>query len=449
MTPLETGPDGRLPVIDGRRTLLRAAGAVDGDREIAPASILIDDRQVLAIGSPESVGGVEDAVVLDLPDEVVTPALVNAHAHLDLTELGPMSCEDGFEHWLERIRANRPSKASEVTAAVTAGIDASTRGGVMAVGDIAGALGFASATTLADSPIGGVSFIEVFGIGQRTNHGLEGVRRAREFARSIPARPGFAIGIQPHAPYSCGVETYAAAAASGLPCSTHLAETPEEAALTRRGTGPLLDLLRSVGSVAEGEAIHTSGAHPVDQLLAIEPARAWLVAHLNYPAEPDEPDKALADRLQHLADRKITVAYCPRASAFLGHPRAGRGGHPWRDLLAAGIEVALGTDGMPCLDTPDRLTVLDEMRFLARTGVAFDACQLLRMATTSGARGLGLNPQAVTLGPGPLAGLLAMRGSGIDPIRDLFTRSEPPRWLLGPDRAALGVPSDDRGGPSG
>jgi cytosine/adenosine deaminase-related metal-dependent hydrolase len=449
MNPLETGPDGRLPTIDGRRTLLRAAGAVDGERKIAPASILIDDHQVLAVGSPESVGGVEDAVLLDVPHEVVTPALVNAHAHLDLTGLGPMPCDEGFEQWLRRIRATRPSETSDVAAAVATGIDASIRGGVVAVGDIAGALGFASASTLADSPIGGISFVEVFGIGRRAKNGLEGVRRAMEFAREIPERPGFAVGIQPHAPYSCSVETYAAAAQSGLPVSTHLAETPEEAALTRHGTGPFMDLLRTVGSIASGETIRTSGAHPIDQLLAVEPARAWLVAHLNYPAEPDESDQTLADRLQNLADRKVTVAYCPRASTFLGHPRKDRPAHPWRDLVAAGIEVALGTDGMPCLDTPDRISVLDEMRFLSRGEGAWEACQLFRMATVAGARGLGLVPEAVTLGPGPLAGLLAVPGSGTDPIRDMLARSEPPRWLLGPDRAALGVPSDDRGVPSG
>ena len=449
MNSLETGPDGRLPAIDGRLTLLRVGGAVDGSRRITPASILLEGQAVVAIGSPERIGGVAEARTLDLPEEVISPALINAHAHLDLTGLGPMPCDEGFENWLGRIRDSRPMDAQDVAQAVRQGVEASIRGGVVAVGDIAGALGFAAATALEASELGGISFIEVFGIGRRSKHGPDGVEQVKKFAHQVFSRPGFAVGLQPHAPYSCGMATYEAAAASGLAVSTHLAETPEEAEFTRFGRGPFVDLLRQVGSIAAGDTVEASGSHPIDALLAIEPARTWLLAHLNYPMEPDETGQVLGDRLQRLADREVTVAFCPRASAFLGHPRAGRQSHRWRDFLDAGIDVALGTDGMPCLDTPDRLSVLDEMRILAASEGEFDPCKLFRMATTAGARGLGLDPSAVTLEPGPLAGLLAIPGTGDDPIRDLFTRSDAPRWLLAPDRAAFGVPLERGGVPSG
>ena len=439
MNPLEIAPDGRRPVIDDRPTLLRVAGAVDGMRSLAPACLLIENRAIVAMGPPECIGRVPEAHTIDLPEEVVCPAFVNAHIHLDLTKLGPMACDRGFEDWLGRIRDSRPQKSQEVAEAVEQGVAASIRGGVVAVGDIAGALGFSAASALGDSVMGGISFIEVFGIGQRTKNGLDGVQRVREFARERPDRPGFAVGIQPHAPYSCGVAVYEAAAASGLAVSTHLAETPEEAEFTRFGRGPFLDLLREVGSMAAGDAPEPSGSHPVDALLEITPVRSWLLAHLNYPTEPDESELAYEARLRGLAERHATVVFCPRASAFLGHPRAGRPNHQWREFLEAGIEVALGTDGMPCLETPDRLSVLDEMRVLAGLEGPFEACQLFRMATTAGARGLGLDPTAVTLGPEPLAGLLAIPGAGRDPVRDLFARTEAPRWLLSPDRTALDI----------
>ncbi len=439
MNPLEIAPDGQRPVIDGRPTLLRVAGAVDGMRQLAPASLLIENRGVVAIGPPESIGSVPEAHTIDLQNEVVCPALVNAHAHLDLTNLGPMACDRGFEDWLGRIRDSRPKKSQEVSEAVEQGVAASIRGGVVAIGDIAGALGFSAASTLGESVMGGISFIEVFGIGRRTKKGLDGVQLVRDFAREQPDRPGFAVGIQPHAPYSCGVSVYEAAAASGLAVSTHLAETPEEADFTRFGRGPCLDLLREVGSLVPGDSLEANGSHPIDALLEIVPARSWLLAHLNYPSEPDEAELADEARLRGLAERDATVVFCPRASSFLGHPRAGRANHRWRDFLEAGIEVALGTDGMPCLDTADRLSVLDEMRVLAGLEGPFDACRLFRMATIAGARGLGLDPAAVTLGPGPLAGLLAIPGTGHDPIRDLFARTDAPRWLLPPDRRALDV----------
>jgi cytosine/adenosine deaminase-related metal-dependent hydrolase len=66
------------------------------------------------------------------------------------------------------------------------------------------------------------------------------------------------------------------------------------------------------------------------------------------------------------------------------------------------------------LDTPDRISVLDEMRLLhQRDGT--DARTLLSMGTIYGAEALGLNSEAVTLRPGPLAGLLGVAISGRDP----------------------------------
>ena len=50
-----------------------------------------------------------------------------------------------------------------------------------------------------------------------------------------------------------------------------------------------------------------------------------------------------------LAASNITVAYCPRASHYFGHTN-----HRWKEMLDAGINVALGTDSLLCLDTPDQ-----------------------------------------------------------------------------------------------
>ena len=46
------------------------------------------------------------------------------------------------------------------------------------------------------------------------------------------------------------------------------------------------------------------------------------------------------------------------------------------------MPVALGTDGMPCLDTPDRITTLDDVRLLLGEGAPLQT--VLEMATTHG-----------------------------------------------------------------
>ncbi|MAC20860.1 MAG: hypothetical protein CMJ23_14500 [Phycisphaerae bacterium] len=435
------------------RCLLRATAAADADGVIQPAHLVVEAGRLLAVGTPDEIGPV-DTKIVDLGPRVVIPALVNAHAHLDLTNVGPISIEAGFDAWLGEIRTRRPSDPQSTHAAVRAGVRASIAGGVVAVGDIAGAFGLDATRALAEGPLGGVSFVEVFGIGERLSAGEAAVDRiAGDAGLRELERPGFRIGISPHAPYSCGRNVFERAAQTDFPVSTHLAETPEEAAFTQDATGPFIDLLRRVGSLgvddpraALGLAPGEVGPHPIELLAGIRPVVPWLVAHVNYPTEPDESgDEAenFERRASALRAMGAIVAFCPRAAAFLGHPRPGRDGHPWRRLLAAGVPVALGTDGLPCLDTPGRLSTLDDARLLWREGA--DLPTVLGMATLSGARALGLREEAFRFSRGATAGLL---GLPLDSVVDhsiptglaeaLGTAAGDPIWLTAPGFGELG-----------
>ena len=101
-------------------------------------------------------------------------------------------------------------------------------------------------------------------------------------------------------------------------------------------------------------------------------------------------------------------------------------------MMAAGVNVALGTDGLGCLDRDDRVSVLDEMRFLSRRD-GTDPRVLLAMGTTNGARGLGHDTERVTLGRGAQpAGLIALPvdpGSSLDPLEQVMRRDDAPEWL--------------------
>lgn len=421
----DTGAAGRL---------ILARAAIDADGLIAPAAAIVRDGRVTAIGSPASIGRPAGLVLEDRTRDVLLPALVNAHVHLDLWSVGEVSLEAGFDAWLAEIRTRRPVEPAAIAASVESGIAASIAGGVAAAGDIAGAFRTAAASAFAAGPLAGTSFIEVFGIGRRLPAGLEAVERLADLARRLG--PAGRVGLSPHAPYSCDPSVFAAAAATGLPVSTHLAETPEEATFTRRGEGPLVALLRRVGSLGDEARPAVSGRHPIDQLGDLEPRRRWLAAHVNYLAEPDEPSETALARAEVLRCLGATVVFCPRAARALGHPRAGREGHPWRFLLDHGVNVALGTDGRPCLDRGDRLTTLDDLRLLCREGA--DPVAAITMATVGGARGLGLDPDAVRFGGGAGAGLLAIETDDPDPVRGLVETAADPVWLEPLDASAFG-----------
>lgn len=404
----------------GRRLIRTAAVADAAGTLAAPGAILLGDGRIIAAGSPKVIGDVAGAIVEDLPREIVIPALVNTHAHLDLTHIGPIPLEGGFTEWVDRVRAERARSPDDIAASVMEGVRLARAGGTAMVGDIAGVRSTVPTQALRGSGLGGASFLEVFGVGRTQAAAIEFLRSAAATTPQLAA--GVRLGVQPHAPYSCGPEVYRTAASLGLPLSTHLAETRDELEFVATGSGPLAEMLKRIG--VWDDSITGFGMHPIDHVARsiARSARPMLAAHLNY----------LDDRhLGLLARDSISVAYCPRASAYFGHT-----GHRYRDMLAAGANVALGTDSMLCLDTPDRIGVLDEMRLLHRRDAA-DPLTLLAMATVNGAKALGVRDALVTIRAGESAGLLALPidrtpASATDALAQALQRDDPPRWLLGP-----------------
>lgn len=412
-----------------------AAAIVDaGGTRLAPGAILLEESgsglggraRVLAVGRPREVDGhpaSEAAGRMSMPGHVLIPGLVNAHTHLDLTHLGPRAFDPagGFAAWVDMIRGGRETDAALIEASVGRGIELSLRGGVVAVGDVAGApLGhpqLAPARVLARSPLGGVSFIEFFSIGAAEARARD---RVAELLGGIgyphsPSGNSFPLGLQPHATNTVSSASFLwaveQAARFNLPLMTHAAESPEERVFVASASGPQRDLLERLGIWTDAIAADLGkGLSPIQHLAPTLAAakvagHPFALAHVN---DCSDADMAI------LAATGARVCYCPRASDyFRAHEHFGP--HRYQEMLAAGIPVALGTDSIVNLP-PDAartgISTLDEMRFLFRRD-GTDPVTLLGMATTHGAGVLGLDPAAFTFNATSpaLRGLVALRVS--------------------------------------
>ncbi len=405
----------------GKALLTGASFAGTGTPDAEPGDLLLDLGPVVGgaggTGGPggharrairvlaAGTGGPAGVARLDASGWLLMPGLVNAHTHLDLTHIGPRPAPAGFREFIDIVRTGRHADEEAIARSVAEGVAACLDAGVVAVGDIAGAVAgracAAPARALAATGMQGVSYLEFFAIGAGEEAGLERVRCELAAAAGLD-RPGFRVGVQPHAPYSASLPAFEAAAAMGVPCCTHLAESEEEARLVAHADGPLRDFLAQIGVWTDAAAGAFGRGHsPVAHLAPALRATGWTAVHVNQASDAD---------IAILARAGVTVVYCPRASAYFGADRA-FGPHRYRDMLRAGIEVALGTDSVINLPRPD-LSVWEEMKLLhRRDGVR--GATLLRMATIGGARALGLNPRAFELRPGAtLAGLAAVPGDG-------------------------------------
>jgi cytosine/adenosine deaminase-related metal-dependent hydrolase len=418
-------------------SLLLELGEHSSSSGFLPTGCIHARTRVLARGTTAEVNAhpaARAAQALALPDHVVLPAFVNAHTHLDLTHIGPRPPDPAlpFPAFVDLVRNERLDSPDTIAASVRLGVHASLRGGVAAVGDIAGAvLGRASphaALALAASPVWGVSYVEFFAVGASAGRALPALDAALHDAAPAFTSSRLRLGVQPHAPYSVGREGYRhawrIAAQHDLPFATHLAETAAEREFIARGEGHFRDFLASLGlwdDLARADVGH--GLSPVQHLARTlpppqrgDPPR--LAAHVNDLGPGD---------LQALRDAGLAVAYCPRASDYFG-VAASLGPHPYRTLLDAGVPVALGTDSI--INLPggtSTLSTLDEARYLhARDGT--DPMLLLRMATLHGAAALGLDTSRVLLAQGAEpAGIIAVRAPS---LYGVFEGVAPPTLLV-------------------
>ena len=367
----------------------------------SPGAILLDGHEIIAAGSPQEIGSIPDANIQRI-EGLVIPPFANIHTHLDLSGVGIKPPAQSFVTWVEEtvtpIRTE--SSVQEVQTATKLGIDLALAGGTAMVGDIA------STEDVADqvekSILGGVSFVEVFGLGDRQALAIEKINVLSN-----------RFGISPHAPYSCGLDVYRAAFESGRPVATHLAEMQEELEATKNGSGDLVEFATRLG--VRNDTATSWNKHPIDGLMEILGERSMIAVHVNY----------MEDRhVELLANSQVTVAYCPRASAYFGHTN-----HRYREMLASGIAVALGTDSLICLDTPDRISLLDELRYLFKEGCT-DPSTLLTMATVNGARALGEDTTLLTLEVGRIAGLLAIESASENAFESAMVSTTPPRWIV-------------------
>lgn len=387
-----------------------------------PGAIHWRDGRIIASGSPDSVTCPPGAKVVERPNRLILPGLVNAHAHLDLTSVAPIAYGGDFIEWIEYVRDHRPSDPEAIADSVRLGIERSVAGGTLIIGDIAGVGSTVPFQTLRDAGrLYGVSFVEFFGLGNRQQQAIDAMERiCAEFP--VDHASGVLLGLQPHAPYSAGPEVYKAAIrlaeSRGVPFSTHLAETESEIEFARTATGPFADFLRRIDRW--DESIEPLGRHPLEAMADLfqKPVR-WLAVHMNYV----DVDPRLHFRSELLG---MSIVHCPRATAYFGRNPY----HYPQELVWR--RFALGTDSSINLDRTDRISILDEMSLLYRRDCIRPAC-LLHIATLGGAEALGTDPRLVTLQPGPCAGLIAVEFDPDDPmdaLMQVLADPGPIEWVI-------------------
>lgn len=382
--------------------ILRANWVLPISGEPLPnGEVVVESGQIVEVRPQASSRKANDA--LEFGDAILMPGLVNAHCHLEYAALRGLNDRTPFFAWIRglvELKAQMPAElwlpsamlgAAECIANGITFIADNTDSGV-------------SAEVLARSGLRGRIYQEVFGIGKEPsdetilNQLSERLDALRQTIETHEATERVSLGVSPHAVYtvrdSLLKATLQFAQQQNLPISIHAAESSEEVALTRSGSGPFAEMFTERGidylhpRVPPVEYLHQAGAlAPTTQLVHC------------VRVEPQE--------IQFIAEANASVAHCPRSNA-----RLLTGVAPIYELRRRGVCVGLGTDSVVSSGSFD---LLEEMRFgaLMQRVHAYTAQPSWRdwvaIATLEGARSLGIDDQIGSLEPGKHADIIAIR----------------------------------------
>ena len=396
-------------------TLLRAAWVAPMDGPpFRDGGVLVEGERIAAVGPADKLRRMSPDAVHDCGEAVIFPGLVNAHIHLELSHLTPPQNPGSFVDWLMNVIGSAGDEAA-IAGAAARGAAECLRHGVTTVGDISRRPGLIRAAL--PGPLRGVSFGEVVGMAKRRAVLRDLLKAAVTGSPIDRLRPG----VSPHAPYSVDADGYrqclAAARQHRLPLTTHLAESPDEAAFLSDHAGPFRELWERIGAW-DGGAVSRFAGGPIRYaaslgLLDYDPVA---LAHVNYCDN---------EEISLLARGRGSVVYCPRTHAYFDHPP-----HRWREMLAAGINVAVGTDSRA--SSPD-LNLVDELRLLHRIAPEVPAPDLWAMATTRAAKALGLNGEVGSLRKDGWADLAVFPARANEPLLGILESHVQPLevWVAG------------------
>jgi 5-methylthioadenosine/S-adenosylhomocysteine deaminase len=375
-------------------TLLHAAwiipvepeGAVWPDHSLA----IRDGRIVAVLPRHEAQARFMAAAEVHLPRQALIPGLVNTHTHSAMNLLRGLADDLPLMAWLgEHIwpTEQRWVDATFVEAGSRLAVAEMIKGGTTCFNDM---YFFPEQTARVAAECGIRACIGMIVLDFPTRY----AQNAEDYLHKGLAlhdawrdHPLIHTAFAPHAPYSVSDAPLrrlkVLADELDVPIHMHVHETAAEVAeaITRDGRRPLARL----------EALELLGPN-------------FMAVHMTQLVDAE---------IALLACTGSHVIHCPESNLKLAS-----GFCPVARLLAAGVNVALGTDGAASNNDLDLLSEMRTAALLAK-GVSGDAAavpafQALQMATLNGAQALGIGDQIGSLRPGKWADVVAVDLGGLD-----------------------------------
>jgi aminodeoxyfutalosine deaminase len=366
---------------------------------IRDGALLVEEGRISSIGSLPEIGRANPGVeVRYFPRYTIVPGAVNVHAHLGFRR-GDEPEGGSFSRWMTELISRLPEKATWTPEAARNSAQQAIECGTtfMAESSLYGEC----LPQLAESGLAGTVYAEFlpfeFSSPEEAVDSIE--KRVLDLREGLPPRVGVEVSV--HAPYTVDPESARLAAQrvreNGERLAIHLSESPEEYEFVSEGTGFLADIFASLARV-DWEGKDISPVRYAESLGLLWPGT--IAAHLATGVSEED--------IEILAQTGVAAAHCPRSNEYLGC-----GVSPVPEMLARGVRVGMGTDG---LWSSPSMNLFEEALFAANLH-GFDGETALMLATLYGAQALGIEGETGSLEVGKWADFAMVEAAPLESLR--------------------------------
>jgi aminodeoxyfutalosine deaminase len=370
----------------------QADGVFTGTELLGSQNVLLTDREgnVLSIINKDDAG--EDVQMFE---GILCPGFINAHCHLELSHMkGAIPERTGLVDFVYKVVTERHWKDEEIASAINLAEREMLNNGIVAAGDICNNL-----STLKEKQahkLAYYNFIEASGWAPSVYSSR--FERSKEFYNAF-AQLYPTTTIVPHSPYSVSEELWKELIPyyEGKVVSIHNQETKHEDEYFKKGTGDLdrmykmMNIDTSFYTPPEKSSLQSSFSKLIK-------AQSVILVHNTFTQQED------LDFIKENtpANKFVSFCVCINANLYIENTTP-----PVDMLLKNECNIIVGTDS---LASNHQLSILEELKTIARHFPDINLQTMLQWATLNGAKALQMDNQYGSFEKGKSPGVVLIEG---------------------------------------